>query len=103
MPRWQPACRAWDQDEQVSFVEGNVCIFWPPKDWKRPDPQQKLLQWQVAAMSLMKALGDNYMQVTQSDLIEQFNFLALLGTAAYGAPKNSSSYMVSKSRLLRMR
>ena len=83
-------------------MEGDLCIFWPPKDWKKLDPQQKLLQWQFAAMSLMKALGDNYVQVTQSDLIDQFNFLALLGTAAHGAPKNSSSYMVSKSRLLHM-
>ena len=99
MPKWQPARCAWDQDEQVSFVEGDLCIFWPPKDWKKLDPQQKLLQWQFAAMSLMKACGDDYIQVTQSHLLDQFNFLALRGTAEQRAPKNSPSYMLCKSLL----
>ena len=47
----------------------------------------------------MKARRDNYMQVTQSDLLDHFNFLALPGTAAHRAPKKSSSYMLCKSRL----
>ena len=86
----------------VSFVEGEVCIFWPPKDWKKLDPQQKLLQWQFAAMSLMKACGDNYMQVTQSNLLGQFNFLALPGTAAHRVSRNHPHICFARAGCIRM-
>ena len=47
----------------------------------------------------MKTCGDDYIQVTQSDLLDEYNFLALPGTAAQRAPKNSPSYMLCKSLL----
>ena len=74
------ACSARLGSGFISFVEGVVCIF-------------------CISITPMKAGGDNYMQVTQSDLLDQFNFLALTGTAAHRAPKKSSSYMLCKSRL----
>ncbi|MCW4344682.1 MAG: hypothetical protein N0E48_15200 [Candidatus Thiodiazotropha endolucinida] len=98
MPHWQPARRAWDADEEISLVEGNLTIFWPPRNWKDLDPQQKLLQWQFAAMSILRARGEDYTSVHQSDVLDHFNFLALPGTAAHRAPKQSASYMIVRSR-----
>ena len=92
MPQWQPACRAWDVEEDVSFVEEELTIFWPPKKWSTLDPQQKLLQWEFAAMQIMKARGENYVSVSQTDLLDRFNFLALPGTAAHKAPRHSPSW-----------
>ena len=99
MPQWQPARRNWDLDEEVSFSVGDIVIFWPPKGWKQLDHQQKLLQWQFAAMQILRARGADYVNVTLTDLLDSFNFLALPGTDAHKAPRHSASYMASKSRL----
>lgn len=99
MPHWQPARRAWDQDEAVSLVEKDITIFWPPKGWKNLTPQQKLMQWEFAALSILKARGEDYINIHQADLLDSFNFLALPGTAAHKTPKSLPSYLMIKSRL----
>ncbi|MEW8546493.1 MAG: hypothetical protein AB2693_23490 [Candidatus Thiodiazotropha sp.] len=99
MPHWQPARRAWEEDEVVSLVERDLTIFWPPKGWKSLTPQQKLMQWEFAALSIMKARGENYIHIHQADLLDNFNFLALPGTAAHKTPKSLPSYLQVKSRL----
>ena len=86
-------------EEDVSFVEEDLTIFRPPKKWSTLDPRQKLLQWEFAAMQIMKARGEDYVSICQTDLLDRFNFLALPGTAAHKTPRHSPSYMSSKSRL----
>ena len=98
MPQWQPARRAWDQEEEVSFVEKELTIFWPPKGWRDLSPQQKLMQWEFAALSILKARGENYIHIQQGDLLDAFNFLALPGTAAHKVNKSVPSYLTIKSR-----
>ena len=99
MLQWQPARRAWDVEEDVSFVEKDLTIFWPPMKWSTLDPQQKLLKWEFAAIQIVKARGEDYVSITQTDLLDRFNFLAPPETAAHKAPRHSPSYMSSKSRL----
>ena len=82
MAQWQPAHRSWDVEEDISFVEKDLTIFWPPKKWSTLDPQQKLLQWEFAAMQIVKARGEDYISITQTDLLDRLNFLALPRTAA---------------------
>ena len=99
MPQWQPARRAWDKEEEVELTEGTLTIRWPPRKWKDLDPQQKLLQWEFAAMQILKVRGDEYQSITQTDLLDQFNFLALPGTVSHKPPRRSASYMANKGRL----
>ena len=99
MPQWQPARRAWDKEEEVELTEGTLTICWPPRKWKDLDPQQKLLPCEFAAMQILKVRGDEYQSITQTDLLDQFNFLALPGTVSHKPPRGSSSYMANKGRL----
>ncbi|MCG7866652.1 MAG: hypothetical protein JAY74_09800 [Candidatus Thiodiazotropha taylori] len=98
MPHWQPARRSWEADEEVSFAEGELTIFWPPKGWKMLTPDQKLLQWEFTAMSLLRARGVDTTAIERADLLDDFNFLALPGTSAHKRSKHSPSYMIVKSR-----
>ena len=99
MPQWQPARRAWDKEKEVELTEGTLTIRWPPRKWKDLDPQQKLLQWEFAAMQILKVRGDEYQSITQTDLLDQSNFLALPGTVSHKPPRRSASYMANKGRL----
>ena len=72
-----PARWAWDVKLDVSFVQKDLTIFCPPKKWSTLDPQQKLLQWEFPAMQIVKARRENYVSITQTDLLDRFNFLAL--------------------------
>ena len=99
MPQGQPARRTWDKEEEVELTEGTLTICWPPRKWKDLDPQQKLLQWELAAMQILKVRGDEYQSITQTDLLDQFNFLALPGIVSHKPPRRSSSYMANKGRL----
>ena len=80
-------------------MEKDITIFWQPKGWKNLTPQQKLMQWEFAALSILKARGEDYINIHQADLLDSFNFLALPGTAAHKTPKSLHSYLMIKSRL----
>lgn len=98
MPHWQPARRSWDQEEAISFAEGETTVFWPPKGWKTLSADQKLLQWEFTAMSILKARGEDTAAAERTEVLDKFNFLALPGTAAHKVSKHCSGYMVTKSR-----
>lgn len=98
MPHWQPARRAWDNEEEVSFTEGELTLFWPPKGWKNLNRDQKLLQWEFASLSLLKARGTDIITKERADVLDSFNFLALPGTAPHKLSKSSEQYMLLKSR-----
>ena len=91
MPQWQPA---WGKDE-VEFIEGTMTISWPPRKWKDLDPRQKLLRREFAVMQILKARGADYLSVTQTDLLDKFNFLGLPGTDPHKPTRRSSSYMAN--------
>ena len=56
------------------------------------------MQWEFAALSILKARGENYIHIQQGDLLDTFNFLALPGTAAHKVNKSVPSYLTIKSR-----
>ena len=50
-------------------------------------------------MQIVKTRGEDYLSITQTDLLDRFNCLVLPGTADHKAPRHSPSYLSSKSRL----
>ena len=42
----------------------------------------KTMQWEFAALSILKARGEDYIHFQQGDLLDNFSFLALSGTTA---------------------
>jgi len=94
MPQLQPARREWKEGQVVQFVEGDFTLSWPPKNFTSITPDQKLLQWEFAAMSLLRAKGEDTTAIDRCTLLDTFNFLALPGTAGHRTPKSKLSPLV---------
>ena len=77
MPLFPPARRNWEKT--VTFAYAGKTLEWPPQNWIRMTPDQKLLNWEYAAMSLEQASGMSSV-VDRGDLLDKYNFLALPGT-----------------------
>ena len=77
MPLFPPARRNWEKT--VTFAYAGKTLEWPPQNWIRMTPDQKLLNWEYAAMSLEQASGMSSV-LDRGDLLDKYNFLALPGT-----------------------
>ncbi|KAL3871527.1 hypothetical protein ACJMK2_025861 [Sinanodonta woodiana] len=87
MPLLAPARRDWKKEMQFTITEGSTVIHWPPEGWTKMTPDQKLLTWEYAAMTLETGAGSRMNPALErSYLLDKFNMLALPGTAepAYG-------------------
>lgn len=88
MPLFPPARRQWEQEGTVEISSGSIHFTWPPKDFTKLSPDQKLLEIEYAAMSLRRSKPGGEGPVDRAMLIDNFNFLVLPGTAVL-SPKKS--------------
>lgn len=86
MPLFPPARREWTTSEAVTLTEGSLSIKWPPKNWVALSPDQKLLQLEFLSFQILQERGINTSNLDRSDILDEFNFLALPGTKAYTLP-----------------
>ena len=52
MPLLPPARRNWSPTSAVKFCENGISFDWPPSNWQGMTPDQRLLHWEYAAMTL---------------------------------------------------
>ena len=91
MPLCPPARRNWDRE--VTLNRGAVTLTWPPRGWTQMTPDQKLLNWEFAAMQF-EVHGQSGSVITRGELLDKYNFLALPGTKfpPYESPLRKARY-----------
>lgn len=82
MPLFPPARREWQDEAAIQIPIGSSVLPWPPKGWKRMNPDQKLLQWEYASMILENSFEKTLpLSLNRGVLLDKFNMLALPGTS----------------------
>ena len=75
MPLFPAARRNWGTSTTVKFN----ALDWPPSNWQGMTPDQRLLHWEYASLTLEKTLGRQFFG-SRGELLDRYNFLALPGT-----------------------
>lgn len=95
LPLMPPARRQW-ADVQVTLTNGSTSITWPPAQWKDLSKDQRLLELEYAAMTLVRGGSRNQLPVERAELLEEFNFLALPGTIPLSPRKLQKANLKSR-------
>ncbi|KAK3088296.1 hypothetical protein FSP39_017196 [Pinctada imbricata] len=79
MPLFPPAKRNWE-GRTLQLPCGATSITWPPTNWQQMSADQRLLQWEFAAMQFQSVSPGNQI-LDRLELLAHYNMLALPGTA----------------------
>ncbi len=99
MPLMPPARREWNQTTVELQSGSHPSIVWPPKGWSHMSADQRLLQWEFAAMTLERGSKGNLPEVDRAFLLDKYNMLALPGTKPITKAEEDSSPFDKKARL----
>ncbi|KAL3884891.1 hypothetical protein ACJMK2_024990 [Sinanodonta woodiana] len=82
MPLLAPVRRDWKKEMQFTIKEGSTVTHWPPEGWTKMTPDQKVLTWEYAAMTLETgAESRKNPALERGYLLAKFIMLTFLGTA----------------------
>ncbi|KAH3741266.1 hypothetical protein DPMN_047988 [Dreissena polymorpha] len=100
MPLYPSAKRDWATVEEESIlVLPN--LLWPPKNWRRLTPDQRLLAVEFASMSLTQTENNSSLLLPErSFLIHNFHFLVLPGSAGFPLDNKAKARLYTYQSLL---
>ncbi|KAH3755739.1 hypothetical protein DPMN_190438 [Dreissena polymorpha] len=100
MPLFPSAKRDWATVEEESILL-LPNLLWPPKNWRRLTPDQRLLAVEFASMSLTQTENDSLLLLPErSFLIHNFHFLVLTGSAVFPMDNKAKARLYTYQSLL---
>ncbi|KAH3862437.1 hypothetical protein DPMN_025404 [Dreissena polymorpha] len=100
MPLFPSAKRDWATVEEESILLFPNLV-WPPKNWRRLTPDQRLLVVEFASMSLTQTENNSSLLLPEgSFLIHNFHFLVLPGSACFPLDNKAKARLYTYQSLL---